>query len=399
MEQKRYYSFLNYSLVQVIQSFSVTLFLCSIYFWTKERFHFNNLHNLLLNALQGFVYIGCSTYGGKLSDRIGYNRQLRICILVEASILMVGWIPHLFYTPYLIMIGYIVFTASFWPALEAVIMHIPTSMNMPERIGSYNLNWAISGAIGFFFSGALFHWHRDAILWVPAFLHLVALFFLFFPIGWAPIGERGAMEIPHSGDEIPGDRKQFFLHAAWLGNCLGYMMYASFTALAPAVGAKFRLSPSLAIWLACTLFFSRAFSFYLFRRWQGWHYKVGWTFAAALALPSSMVLVFFSPALWMVLAGLFCFGIANGLSYYGSLYYSLDYGDNKGEHGGLHEAVIGIGLLCGPLSGALGAWLWSEQYGAQAACIIFAYLALLFGTILLYHFHPKKIRLGPALPS
>jgi MFS family permease len=390
MTEKRFYSLTSYSLVQAIQSFATTLFLCSIYFWTKERYHFNNLQNLLLNALQGFVYIWCSGLGGKLSDRIGYNRQLKLCVAVQASILALGWIPDSFFAPYLIIFTYTIFTASFWPALEAAVMHVPASTTMPVRIGYYNLTWAVSGAIGFFLSGGLFHWQPDSIFWTSSGFHLAVLIFLLFPVGYADKNGLVAMDIPHTGDDVPAEKKRYFLHAAWLANALGYMMFASFTALAPAIGEKFGLSSSSAIWLACTLFFSRAFSFYLFRRWEGWHYHSLCTLTSAALLPLFMAIVFFSGQLIFVFLGLALFGIVNGLSYYQSLYYSLDYGDNKGEHGGLHEAVIGMGLLSGPLSGALGAKAWGEQLGAQCACIGLAFIILLAGFFLLYLMHYRK---------
>jgi len=390
MEDKRYYSLANYTLLQVIQAFATSLFLGSVYFWTKERYQYNNLQNLVLNAQQGFIYILCSRFGGKLSDRLGYNRQMMICTSVMAVILLLGWIPESACMPFLIIGGYIVFVAAFWPALEAVVMHVPASTSMPERIGNYNINWAYSGAIGFFISGLLFHWRPDSIFWVTAGLHLLVLYFLWFPIGWADAQGRMAMDIPHTGDEIPADRKRLFIHAAWLGNSIGYMMFASFMAMAPFIGEKFGLSSSTAIWLFSTLFFSRLFSFVWFRRWQGWHYNLFWLILAALAAPLSMTLVFFSSWLVVVFLGLACFGVVCGLSYYGSLYYSLDYGDNKGEHGGLHEMIIGMGLFAGPLSGAMGSWWWGGLQGAQITTLGFAFLTAILGFAFLQVLHGKR---------
>jgi predicted MFS family arabinose efflux permease len=46
------------------------------------------------------------------------------------------------------------------------------------------------------------------------------------------------------------------------------------------------------------------------------------------------------------------FGLAVGLIYYSSLFYSMDVGETKGEHGGFHEAAIGVGICVGPGVGA-----------------------------------------------
>ena len=46
------------------------------------------------------------------------------------------------------------------------------------------------------------------------------------------------------------------------------------------------------------------------------------------------------------------FGLATGLIYYSSLFYSMDVGEASSEHGGLHEAFIGAGIFLGPATGA-----------------------------------------------
>ena len=65
---------------------------------------------------------------------------------------------------------------------------------------------------------------------------------------------------------------------------------------------------------------------------------------AALLLVSNLALI--------VMAQL-AFGLAVGLIYYSSLFYSMDVGqETQGEHGGFHEALIGVGIFLGPAVGA-----------------------------------------------
>jgi hypothetical protein len=56
------------------------------------------------------------------------------------------------------------------------------------------------------------------------------------------------------------------------------------------------------------------------------------------------------------------FGVAIGLIYYSSLFYSMDASDARSEHGGIHEAAIGAGNCLGPAVGAV-----SLQFAAQNA--------------------------------
>jgi MFS family permease len=53
------------------------------------------------------------------------------------------------------------------------------------------------------------------------------------------------------------------------------------------------------------------------------------------------------------------FGLATGLIYYSSLFYSMDVGETKGEHGGFHESAIGMGNFAGPAVGAISLTIWS----------------------------------------
>ena len=58
------------------------------------------------------------------------------------------------------------------------------------------------------------------------------------------------------------------------------------------------------------------------------------------------------PNLIVIVIAQIGFGMAVGLIYYSSLFYSMDAGETKGEHGGFHEAAIGLGIFIGPGVGA-----------------------------------------------
>ena len=62
----------------------------------------------------------------------------------------------------------------------------------------------------------------------------------------------------------------------------------------------------------------------------------------------------------MVLGQIF-FGVALGLIYYSSLFYSMDASSAKGEHGGVHEAVIGLGTCLGPGMGAVALGVFPQN--------------------------------------
>ena len=69
------------------------------------------------------------------------------------------------------------------------------------------------------------------------------------------------------------------------------------------------------------------------------------------------------------------FGVAIGLIYYSSLFYSMDASEAKGEHGGIHEAAIGVGNCIGPAVGA-ASLQFLPQYANSGAIAVSALLLL-----------------------
>jgi len=60
------------------------------------------------------------------------------------------------------------------------------------------------------------------------------------------------------------------------------------------------------------------------------------------------------------------FGLAVGLIYSSSLFYSMDVGERKSEHGGFHEAAIGVGSCAGPAIGAAAMHFFPDASGNSA---------------------------------
>ena len=81
---------------------------------------------------------------------------------------------------------------------------------------------------------------------------------------------------------------------------------------------------------------------------------------ASLVASSGAALVIAGFATVLMADGLFWLGVgqvplglAVGLLYYASLFYSMDVGEARAEQGGIHEAMMGAGNFVGPGIGAL----------------------------------------------
>lgn len=363
----------EYYLLEGINSFAATLFQLSLFFWTRSRLGFSHADNLWLGVTQGAVYIVFSRVGGSLSGRLGCMPTVLISASLTTLIPLVLMVSHRPFAPYLVMALYSSASALSWPGLESAIVHAPGRWSTPRRLAAYNMVWSLTGALGFFASGALFSWHANAVLFVPSLLHLTQ-------VAWLLVRRSAAAPVPAAAPPpataaaAAVRNKTRFMYAAWLGNTLGYFVVTGFSALAPHVGERLSLSPRLTIWLVCSMLFARAAAFVGFGWWEGWHYRWRWFVTALVLLPATLAVSFFSPSVGAVLAGQVVMGVALGLVYSASLYYSLDVGHGSGDHGGIHESMIGVGILAGPLAGVAGAWTGGVD-GAQALILVVYALA------------------------
>jgi hypothetical protein len=73
--------------------------------------------------------------------------------------------------------------------------------------------------------------------------------------------------------------------------------------------------------------------------------------------------------IWVLIASQILFGLAIGLIYYSSLFYSMDVGETKSEHGGIHEAAIGAGNAGGPGMAAAALAFFPEYPGSGTAAV------------------------------
>lgn len=369
----------TYYAVEALSSLGSTMFMCCLYFWTRNRLGFTDTANLWLSAVYGMVYVPAALWGGRWGDRRGYDRVLRANFAVMGLLLLAA--PHFPSSamPYLLLAAYTACIAPTWPSIEAAQLHSPGAMTLARRVGWYNITWAFANATGFLLGGLAFNWRPDAIFRIPGLIHLAQSGWLLLSRSSPRTGGSPAMEIPHPSQAVPQERKRRFMHLGWLANSLSYLMMGVFTALLPHQGERLHLAPVYIIGFTSVFFLSRAAAFVLFARWEGWQYRMGWMLGTLWLAPACFAPIFFSsqlPWIWLALVG---WGLAAGLAYDSSIYYSMEYGEQKGKHGGLHEAVLGSGALLGPLAGVLGVRLTGSTGGAIALLLIVVTAANLAG--------------------
>jgi predicted MFS family arabinose efflux permease len=360
-------------------SMATTYFFYYLYFYTQDQFGFGQLQNFGLAALLGVVYAIFAFRAGRFAQRAGYFASLRLGLgLMTAAILLCSRVTALWPALALIVAGNIGMCFT-WPSLESLLCEGETHARLRSLVGLYNASWAVAGALAYCTGGAMQKsWGRQSMFFVPA-----ALLFLEMTFSWWL--EKQAGKLPDQARDNPvsliapaAERRaspvssRTFLRMAWLANPLAYLTINTIIASIPTLARHLHLSEARAGVICSIWFFSRAGAFLLLWLWPGWHYRFRFL-AGAFAL---MVLCFagmlLASAIWVLVLSQAVLGLALGLIYYSSLFYSMDVGETKGEHAGIHEAAIGAGNCCGPAIAGAALLLFPAHpsSGTLAVCLL-----------------------------
>jgi MFS family permease len=242
-----------------------------------------------------------------------------------------------------------------WPVIEALVSEGETPDHIPHAIGIYNMTWAVTNAAAYFVGGAIIEkFGYQSIFYLPfgfMVLQLAMVFWIekLYPGHVAPAANRDLPPAPQR--PTPANAKTF-QHMAWLANPFAYIAINTLLAVMPGIAAQFHLSTSLAGFVCSLWCFARVIAFLGLWQWTRWHYRFHWLAGAFGLLILSFVTILSTHNLALLLVAQVFFGLAIGLIYYSSLFYSMDASDTKSEHGGIHEAAIGLGNCAGPLVGA-----------------------------------------------
>ena len=329
-----------------------------LFFQLRERFGYGDRDNLWFAAACGFLYTFCSWIGGHYSQRRGYLNALKVgggtvavalggaCFLNTAGgqlAAMLLWTVGICFT---------------WAPLEALASEGKSRADVARGVGIYNVVWAAGAAVAYFTGGQVMQALGPlSLFWLPATLHTAQLGLIFWlarktriePLPWSTPLQPAASE--QSSEAPRSSRTRQFLRLAWLANVFSYMAMSTVVPLIPGLAAQQGLTQAQAGFVASVWMFGRLTAFVVLWKWEGWHYHAVWLTGGYLAMIGSFAALLLAGSLSVIVIAQWVFGLAVGLIYYSSLYYSMDAGDEKGAHGGIHEALIGLGIFGGPAVG------------------------------------------------
>ena len=369
--------------IEGMSSFAVAFYSYYVYFFMRDQFGFNGRDNLAFAALNGLIYVFSAWQGGRFGQRRGYFNALKLGFGVMIFALAAGSQFHS-------AIGLVLATGAFnvgmcfiWPTIEALVSKGENAIGLPRMVGTYNVVWAATNALALFGGGILVEkFGFKTIFFLPIAILTAQLALVFWLEKHASAARNTSHEpkpapIPDPHRPSPAKTKAF-LRMAWLANPFAYIAINTFIPMLPTLAAHFQLTPMFA-GFACSLWcFARLGTFVVLWFWTDWHYRFRWLVTAFALLVVSFAAILIVPNLVAVLAAQIIFGIAIGLIYYSSLFYSMDAGEDKGDHGGIHEAAIGVGNCIGPAVGA-ASLQWMPQYANSGAMAVSGLLLLGLG--------------------
>ncbi len=349
----------GYFTLTALNTLATSYFLNYLFFFLRDRFEFGNKGNLWVSALHGFIYIFSAWQCGRFAQRRGFLTSLKVGFAGLALCMIAGGLMNVVAGLLCVVACYSVALLFTWPALEALVSEGETRAGVQQMVGIYNCTWAGAAAFAYFTGGGLYErLGRGAVFWLPAGIFAVQFALALWlsqhartvaipqPVPEAPVHPEAAA----LGQKIRPER---FLKMAWLSNPFAFVAVNTLWAVMPGLATKLELSPAQTGLFCSVWLFGRLASFAFCWKWTGWHYRFRWLVTAFVMLIAGFMTVLLARWLWLVIVAQVFFGLATGLIYYASLFYSMDVGEKtQAEHGGLHEAAIGAGIFAGPATGA-----------------------------------------------
>ena len=314
---------------------------------------------------------------GRLSDRIDRRSLLYAACLVLGAV-SIG-LPRCRNSMHLMLIfpGIGISMALFWPAYEAWLAEREGEGKLIQRVMLFNLFWSIGVTLGPAFSSYLY---GDANPFRPFYFAGVLCL---LTLGTIIANSLWTSDIPQpdASSEIateppetlypPQPVRTTYLNLARCANFTSWFLLGVLRRLAPKLTKEMGMLPTTFGNLMLTLGGMQTLAFLVLGSGYStrWHYR----FAPILIVQLLAVISFLgiwkiqNTLLWTFAFGVI--GVSAAFTYFSSLYYGLDRHIDKGNKSGWHEAILGLGILLGPL---LGGILADSRFGTQSPYLLCA---------------------------
>jgi hypothetical protein len=342
-------------IITVLSSLGSVLAIRGVPFLAHDALGFGDVGNLLLSLTFGLLYVPSALLSHRLCVGLGERRCLAVAIGFEAAVFAaLGAFWRHPASMYACMAVMGIAGGIKWPVLESYISAGRAGTRQARAIGQFNLAWA--GAYPFALGAA----GPVIRFWPPGLFLLAMLTDLIVLAVLAPLPARPvhlAQDHPDRLDAQDLSRWGRLRTAGRLLNLLSQSSIGVLAALMPSIFANLGYTVTWSTSLAGVMDTVRLGSFIALQWYTGWHGRRSPLAGAMLFLAAGFFLVLLGGSTSAVLAGEVIFGIGSAMAYYASLYYGMAVHNAAVEAGGVHEALIGLGMAVGSVSGVAAMWL------------------------------------------
>lgn len=313
----------------------------------------------LVPAIGAVTYIICAPLSGRWSDRVSRTAlclaggiTLIVCAALAA---FTNQLPQLLALQVLMGLG----KALYWPTVQATLGDLSPGASRVKALGRFNVSWSGGKTLGFLAGGLLL----SCCGFQTTFLSgagLVAVAFLLLPRGklvaqaqteaTAIEDDDGPVQLNNETDQ---QRLRAFRTMGWVANTAAYGAIGILTHHLPQWFQSQAWDADRYGWFLGAILGSQTIFFLLlsgplrlvYSTWRLWIPQALAVVAVALIplMPGYAGLLLVAPII----------GLACGVSYTASIFYSLEAPDDRGRNAGIHEGLVGAGGFLPPLAAGL----------------------------------------------
>jgi MFS family permease len=322
----------------------------------------------LVMGTGGLVYVAFTAYAGRLADRLGASRAMRIGIALIGLDSLLFCVVSSSFLFIALTIASTLGHAFFWPSLQAWFARDVDRRETARRIGIFSVGWSLGlNFVGPKLAGELM---ESSVIWPFAVSALLSLgVFLFFQ--WvSPELKRHDIHPTDEADELhPLDARLRFLALARIANLAAVYAMVTNRTFVPLVCIDWGLSPSAIGTLMMVLGAAHSGSFLLLTLTHRWHFRMRYLIAGQVM--GTIGLLFFGiggvlflgegqaerASLGVALAApaLILSGAMAGISFMSCAFYGLFGHEEKGRNSGVNESVIGAANVLASYFGSASA--------------------------------------------
>lgn len=296
-------------------------------------------------------------YLSKFAYRLFGERRSMIAGVAASAVIFAPWAIEVS-SPWWFLPRVIVFGASvslFWPTLEGAIGLSAPQGKLLRHLGNFNMAWCGAAAAGIFIAGLLYGINPYLPFYFSTSVEI--LLFLHLATCGHSDGAVSSTEQHPDAAEVPAWKVRAYVYAAWVANFTLHMAVFGSRALFPKIARELHIRPvETGAILSCSMT-AAVIMFLILSLRYGWRFRKWFLFSmqAVGAVGLALITVTDRP-LYFALA-FFLMGLACGVTYYSSIYYGLVAAGDRVAKSTLHEMVVSLGILIGPVFFGIVAWM------------------------------------------